>query len=138
MVSTSLFSIHLRSTARLVSRHYDDFLRPVGLSAAQFNILAVLAQRGPSSLTDLANVLDMERSALARNLKPLTRKGFVVLSYGEDRRRRVTEVTRAGRRKLQAALPEWNRAQTELRAKLGPDQAALLIRVMLQISSFLV
>src|SRR5262249_33701635 len=123
-------NFHLRRTSRVVNRHYDDFLRPVGLRAAQFNILAVLAQSGPSSLSDLASVLGIERSALARNLKPITRKGFVVLSYGEDRRRRVTEVTRAGKRKLKQALSKWNRAQTELRAKLGEDQAGLLVQVL--------
>ena len=123
-------NFQVRSTSRLVSRHFDDFLRPVGLRAAQFNILAVLAQKGPSTLTDLANMLGIERSGFARNLKPLTRSGLVVLSDGEDRRTRVIEITRAGRRRLREALPKWNRAQTELRTKLGEDRAALLVRVL--------
>ena len=123
-------NFQVRSTSRLVSRHFDDFLRPVGLRAAQFNVLAVLAQKGPSLLTDLANMLGIERSGFARNLKPLTRRGLVVLSDGEDRRTRVIEITRAGRQRLREALPKWNRAQTELRTKLGEDRTALLVRVL--------
>src|SRR6516225_3392721 len=76
-------NLHLRRVSRQVSRHYDDALRPVGLRITQFTILAVLAQSGPLSLTDLANLLGMERSALARNLKPIAREVWVVVAPGE-------------------------------------------------------
>jgi DNA-binding MarR family transcriptional regulator len=123
-------NFQLRRTSRLVSRYYDDALRPLGLRITQFNILAVLAQSGPISLTHLAKVLGTERSALARNLKPIARKGLVKLVHGEDRRTRMAELAFPGKRKLDEALPIWNRAQNKLVAKLGPDQTALLIQVL--------
>jgi DNA-binding MarR family transcriptional regulator len=100
------------------------------LRITQFTILAVLAQTGPISVTDLANRLGMERSALARGLKPVARKRFVSVSQGRDKRTRLAEITRAGRRKLNDALPRWNQAQSELILKLGPDQTALLVGVL--------
>jgi DNA-binding MarR family transcriptional regulator len=130
-------NFHLRHTSRLVNRHYDDALRPLGLRISQFNILSVLAQTRPISLTYLANVLGMERSALARNLKPMARKGFVVVSQGEDKRARLVELAPAGKHILDEALPKWNRAQDELVAKLGPDQTALLIQVLSRIRTAL-
>jgi DNA-binding MarR family transcriptional regulator len=130
-------NFQLRRTSREVSRYYDDALRPLGLRISQFNILAILAQTGPISVTDLGNILGMERSALARNLKPIAREGFVVVSQGEDRRTRLAKLAPAGKRKLDAALPRWNRAQNELVAKFGPDQAALLIEVLSRIRAAL-
>src|SRR6516225_1728379 len=50
---------------------YDDVLRPLGLRVTQFNLLAVLTQTGPIAITALADLMGMERSALARNLKPI-------------------------------------------------------------------
>src|SRR6516165_11727629 len=118
----SCLNLHLRRVSRQLSRHYDDALRPVGLRITQFTILAVLAQTGPISVTDLAQWLGMERSALARGLKPVARKRFVTVSQGHDKRTRLAEITRAGRRKLDDALPGWNRAQSDLIFKLGADQ----------------
>lgn len=123
-------NFQLRRLSRLVARHYDGLLRPSGLSAAQFNILAFLAQSGPSSLSDLARVLGMERSALARNLKPIERKGLVAEAHGTDRRKRLTALTPAGRRTLRAALPQWHRAQTTLQTKLGGRRALGLAQVL--------
>ena len=130
-------NFQLRRTSRQVSRYYDDALRPLGLRITQFSILAVLAQRGPISVTDLAGGLGMERSALARNLKPIARQGFVDVSHGEDRRTRLVKLTPAGKRKLDEALPSWNQAQDELVANLGPDQTALLIQVLSRIRTAL-
>jgi len=123
-------NFQLRRTSRQVSRYYDDALRPIGLRISQFNILAMLAQTGPLSVSDLANRLGMERSALARNLKPIAREGLVVVSHGDDRRTRLAKLAPAGTRKLRQALPTWNRAQDKLVAKLGSRQAAVLVEVL--------
>lgn len=130
-------NFQLRRTSRLVSRHYDDALRPLGLRSNQFTILAVLAQRGPISLTKLADLLEMERSALARNLKPIARKGFVVVSQGTDRRTRSAQLAPAGKRKLGKAWPTWHRAQSELVANVGHNQAAFLMRALSKVRTTL-
>jgi DNA-binding MarR family transcriptional regulator len=130
-------NFQMRRTSRQVTRYYDDALRPLGLRVSQFNILAILAQKGPLSVSDLANMLAMERSALARNLKPVARQGFVVVSHGEDRRTRLAKLAPAGKRKLRQALPRWNRAQDNLVAKLGPTQAAVLIEILSRIRKVL-
>lgn len=116
----------LRRTSRIVARHYDDALRPHGLRATQFNVLSVLAQMGSTSLTELANVMAMERSALARNLKPLEREGFVTINSGNDKRTRIADVTTKGRRKLKIALPAWAAAHKAVYAILGSTEGTRL------------
>ena len=127
----------LRRTSRIIARHYDVALRPFGLRSTQFNMLAVLAQKGPTSLTELASFLAMERSALARNLKPLERLGYVSIKPGKDKRTRISEVTNAGQKKLMQALPAWSAAQKEVAKSLGDSESARFVRIVQKMGSYL-
>jgi DNA-binding MarR family transcriptional regulator len=120
----------VRRASRIVGRYYDAVLKPTGLRATQFNVMAVLAHSGAMSLTELAACLGMERSALARNLKPLERQGLAEISAGEDKRMRNAELTRLGKEKLRRALPIWSRAQSRLSKDLGASDAALLVGLL--------
>jgi DNA-binding MarR family transcriptional regulator len=130
-------NFQLRRTSRLLGRYYDDALRPIGLRITQFNILAVLAQMGPITITALAEVLGLERSALARNLKPITRKRFVILSTGSDKRTRIAKLAHGGKLKLDEALPKWDYAQRQLVQNLGHSRAAALGRTLSKIRTAL-
>lgn len=124
----------VRRTSRIVGRYYDAVLKPTGLRATQFNVMAVLAQTRAMSLTELAARLGMERSVLARNLKPLERQGFAEVSAGEDKRMREAALTRLGREKLLRALPIWSNAQTRLSKELGASDAARLVSLLRRIT----
>src|SRR5215475_1020248 len=123
-------NFQLRRTSRLLTRYYDDALRPLGLRITQFNILAVLAQTGPITITALADFIGLERSALARNLMPIARKRFVTIVPGKDKRTRTVKLAAAGRRKLKETLPRWDQAQIELVEKVGHDDASALLRAV--------
>ena len=123
-------NFQLRRTSRLLGRYYDDALRHLGLRVTQFNLLAVLAQTGPIAITALADLMGMERSALARNLKPIQRRKLVTVTRGKDKRTRTVTLAPAGRRRLEEALPEWDKAQTRLIGKMKPDAASGLVRAL--------
>lgn len=127
----------LRRITRLLTRHYDQVFRQLGLRVTQFNILAVLSQTGPVPVTKLADLIGLERSALARNLKLIAREGFVLLYEGEDRRTLVAEIAPAGRRKLTQALPVWKRAQDRLLAQLGSAESARLTAALAKLRAAL-
>jgi DNA-binding MarR family transcriptional regulator len=118
-----------RRTARILARHYDDALRPHGLRSTQFNVMAVLAQKGTTTTNELAQIMALERSALARNLKPLERQGFVVVDEGKDRRTRIATLSAKGRRKLLRALPAWSTAQDAAKDLFGADNVDCLVRL---------
>jgi DNA-binding MarR family transcriptional regulator len=130
-------NFQLRRTSRLLGRYYDDALRPIGLRITQFNILAVLAQMGPIAVTALAEALGLERSALARNLKPIARKRFVIVSTGSDKRTRMVKLALGGKLKLDEALPKWDYAQRQLVKNLGHSRAAALGRSLFKIRTIL-
>ncbi len=112
--ASACLNYKLRRTSRLVNQYYDRALKPAGIRTGQFNLMIPVALRGGSSITELAEVLGMERSALARNLRPLERKGWIMLSVGTDRRARIVHLTRKGEQLLLKVYPLWERAQTNL------------------------
>ena len=116
--ASTCLNYNLRRTSRLVNHYYDQALKPAGVRAGQFNLMVPVALRGAFSITELAALLGMERSALARNLKPLERKGWVTVTVGADRRARIVRLTRQGERLLLKDYPLWEQAQRELTAAL--------------------
>lgn len=130
-------NFQLRRTSRVLGRYYDNALRPLGLRITQFNLLAVLAQTGPIPITALADLVAMERSALARNLKPMEHRKLVTVTPGKDKRTRTVALAVAGTRKLEEALPEWNQAQKQLLRKIEPDRASGLVQALAKIRTAL-
>jgi len=116
-----------RMAARSLTRIYDRALEPAGIRTTQFSVLARLLEEGPLALTHLAGRLAMDRTTLARDLRPLERRGLVAISVGADRRVRMAELTPAGRRLVDETRPLWKQVQRDVRAELGPDRVARLM-----------
>jgi DNA-binding MarR family transcriptional regulator len=112
---------NLRRTARAVTQLYDETLRPSGLRVTQFTLLVAVAVSQPVPITRLADALALDRTTLARDLKPLTERGLVEVAAGEDRRVRVVRLTRQGGQAIGRAYPLWRRAQARLVEEAGPD-----------------
>jgi DNA-binding MarR family transcriptional regulator len=104
----------LRQTARAVTQRYDETLRPAGLRITQFTLLVAVALTEPVRITRLADTLALDRTTLARDLKPLTDRGLVEVAAGDDRRTRVVRLTGEGRAAIGRAYPLWQRAQAQV------------------------
>ena len=113
---------NLRQATRIVTQAYDAALRPTGLKATQFTLLATLAGAGHMPLVRLAEVLVMDRTTLSRNLKPLTRDKLIRIENADDQRVREIHLTEIGRRAYENALPKWELAQAQLAEQLGLDR----------------
>lgn len=111
--------LNLRMAARAVTQMYDEALRPAGLKATQFSVLAAVAAHGPAPMTRIADALVMDRTTLTRNLKPLAKKGLVKTGRARDARQRTIAVTARGREALARALPLWRGAQDRIVGGLG-------------------
>jgi DNA-binding MarR family transcriptional regulator len=115
---------NLRKAMRMVTQMYDAALQPAGLKATQFTLLATLSRRGGLPLTQLAEILVMDRTTLTRNLKPLVAKGLIEDSNGTDQRERRIALTREGRSVLEQALPAWEAVQVRFVESLGHQRWA--------------
>jgi DNA-binding MarR family transcriptional regulator len=84
-------------------------------------LLVAIAAYGETTVTPLAEQLAMDRTTLARNLKPLERDGLVEISTGEDRRTRILRLTDQGQEALSKVIPLWEEAQAWVISQLGED-----------------
>lgn len=109
----------LRKAARAITRLYEHFLQPCGLKATQFSLVVTLSRTGPITVARLADRMELERTTLTRNLRPLETRSLLEIVPGEDRRTRVVVLTTAGRQLLSKALPLWRAAQAEMVSRLG-------------------
>lgn len=116
----------LRKLTRRVTQAYDAALAEVGLTITQYSLLAHLARGEGASVSALAARTGMDRTTLIRNLKPLEAAGWV--RYGERRAGKpaALELSPAGRARLRAAVPVWERVQGEFESVLGAKRVASL------------
>jgi DNA-binding MarR family transcriptional regulator len=121
-VRDTCLCLHVQRAARALARRYDEALRPAGLTSGQFSLLMSLNRPAPPRIGAVAALLAMDRTTLTANLKPLERRGLVVVTADPaDRRSLLLTLTAPGRAALEAALPRWNDAQAALRRQLGPS-----------------
>jgi DNA-binding MarR family transcriptional regulator len=118
-VENSCMGMRVRRAARVVGNYYDVHLKSVGLKGTQFTLLNAIFLNPSITITQLADLLLLNRTTLNRNLKPLERQGLVRTSPGKDQRTRVLKLTQEGSSLLQSALPLWLEAQTGVVETLG-------------------
>jgi DNA-binding MarR family transcriptional regulator len=109
----------LRKASRALTQTYDDTLSQVGITVTQFTLLnaAVMARAMP--ISELADILVMDRTTLSRNLKPLVEGGYIDLVEGQDRRSKSIELSKKGIEALVKAIPIWEKMQEETINRLG-------------------
>jgi DNA-binding MarR family transcriptional regulator len=110
---------NVRMASRVVTRAYDDALRPIGLRASQVAVLAAVGAEGALSIKSLADSMELERTTLTRNLRPLEEQKLVSMSAEGRYRSRVVALTAAGKAALLEALPYWKHAQKASQLQLG-------------------
>jgi DNA-binding MarR family transcriptional regulator len=116
----------LRKLTRRITQHYDARLAPAGLRVTQYSLLGHLVGGGPATMSALARTMEMDRTTLTRNLRPLADAGLVEIAPGTDARSRVVSVTARGREARSGARELWRQAQDEVNRALGTDQVAAL------------
>ena len=127
---------NIRRIARRITQSYDHALKPAGLQATQFTLLAMLgASEDALATTALARRLGMDRTTLTRNLAITQRNGWTRSLNSEDGRERLIRLTAAGKRKLHAAMPLWRKVQEETVDNIGRQQFANLLALRVNIEN---
>jgi DNA-binding MarR family transcriptional regulator len=120
-IAGQCLAMRARRVDRVLSRLYDEALRPLGLRGTQLNLLTAIALTQPVRPADLARAMQLEKSSLSRNVARLVEQGWVHAGDAPDGRGRELGLTKAGARLLAAAEEAWAGAQRRARAELGDD-----------------
>jgi DNA-binding MarR family transcriptional regulator len=118
-----------RRVSRTLTQLYDDALRPSGLRATQFTLLQALSLKGEISQGKLGQILAIDSTTLTRTLEIMSGHGWILERRGKDRRERLLRLSKAGQRKLDRALPIWEKVQAQLRQALGDERWRNLLEV---------
>ena len=125
----------VRTAARLMTRAYDEALRPSGVSAPQLAILAAVDVGEATSIAELSQRLAMDRTTLSRNLKPLENARWIRLGVEGWKRRKTVHVTTEGRQRLARATALWETAQASFLKRFGKAEWTRVERDLQAISA---
>ena len=133
-------ALSVKAVARLLERWTNEAVRPLGVTGAQADALAVIAAAGPISLRELGDLLIAEAGHPSRLVDRLVESGLVERRpAGEDRRRVELSLTPRGRR-LEKRVLATREAMMDLGRTLvgGRDvePALELLRQLLQVTPY--
>ena len=121
MTAANCLATRVRQLSRIITRVYDDAVRPLGITASQYTLLAQLASRDGITAVEIGHELDIEKSTLSRNLKRLLALDHIVMDPPAGRRGRGLHLTPKGKATLVEAHPIWQAAQNRALAAMGQD-----------------
>ena len=109
----------VQRAARSLARRFDEALRPIGLTNGQFSLMMSLNRPEPPDMASAATFLAMDRTTLTAALKPLERRGLVmIVKDSSDRRGRRLSLTPEGETLLASAVPVWEHTHRDVEALL--------------------
>lgn len=115
-IGARCLAVRVLRAGRILTRMYDEALRPTGLTITQFTLLNAIETRRPDSISRLGEILDIDRTTLSRNLSLLEKAGLVHLGKAGARRKRELLLTSRGLDQLREAYPRWRVVQDRLEA----------------------
>jgi DNA-binding MarR family transcriptional regulator len=119
-------AVRVRLLNRVVTKVYDDALRPLGLKVSQLNVLVLAGKLGLARPAQVCDLLRLDTSTLSRSVERMRANGWLEIVPGEDARTQPFRLTGRGMQLLERAVPAYERAQKEASDLLGEDGLALL------------
>lgn len=124
--AASCLALRVRRMSRIITRFYDDALRPLGITASQFTLLTTLAKRDSITAVEIGHALDIEKSTLSRNLKRLLALGHITMDPPAGRRGHGLHLTLLGKSVIKEAFPIWRSAQMRAESVMGAGSRDML------------
>ena len=131
ITSACCIAMRIRQLSRMISRGYEDAMRPLGITATQFTLLTHLAQQDGITAVAISFTLDIDKSTLSRCLKRLLALGLITMDDPHaGLRGRGLHLTPKGRAMITEAHRLWQSAQQKTARMIGPDSCAKLDRLL--------
>jgi DNA-binding MarR family transcriptional regulator len=121
-IARDCMASRVRRLERLLTRIYDDAIRPHGLTGSQLELLVALQLIGKTTAAAVGRRLELEKSTVSRNLARLVAAGLVDASDG-------LRNTARGTAAIAACHAAWRKAQQQAREALHPAEGRLIARL---------
>ena|SRR5687767_8073823 len=110
-----------RMAARAITRRYDVYLRPHGLTSTQLSLMGGIKNMPGRTVSELADARGFERTTLTRNLDRLEAMGFIASHHAKKGNGRICEITAKGMSLIETLTPIWRQAQADMRDALTTE-----------------
>ena len=131
LIAQDCIAVRMRLLNRVVTKMYDDALRPLGIKTSQLNILVVTARLGLARPAEICDRLKMDISTVSRNAERMRASGWIeVVDDERDARAHQFRLNAQGRQLLEKAKPAWEKAQTKAKKLLGQSGVAALAKAV--------
>jgi len=125
-VARECLAVRMRLLNRVITKIYDDALRPFGLKISQDNILVIAGKLGLANPLRICEILHLDPSTLSRNVLRMQAKGWLEVVPGDDAREQPFRITGRGKALLKQVEPAWKKAQAQAGEVLGKEGVAFL------------
>ena len=131
-IARECIAVRLRLLNRVITKMYDDALRPLRLKASQVNIMVAAWKLGVANPTKVCEILQLDPSTLSRNVERMRAKGWLEVVSADDGRAQPFRLTAKGHALLEKAVPRWKIGQEQVKRLLGRDMVHLLMKTVEQ------
>ena len=111
-----------RTVSRYITNLYTQTLKEVGMTPVQYSMLTAIQILNDANINNLSTALNMDRTTINRNLKPLIRDGLVFMNESSDKRERLISITKEGAKLYEKGYASWQEAQTTFKNILGEEK----------------
>lgn len=133
-------ALSVKAAQRALERVTNEAVRPLGVTAAQADAIAVIGQAGPVSLKELGELLIAEAGHPSRLVDRLVDAGLVARRAAGDDRRRIELTLTADGRELQGRIEAAREGVLAVARELVGERdimpALELLRHMLQVTPY--
>lgn len=124
--NTSCHCLKIRRSASNVVAFYDEKLKSTGITVRQYSLLYEIGRHEGCSVRILSDATGLDRSTLARSLKPLLLSGYIEDRKSKGERNSRLYLTEEGKQISKKAAKCWEEAQKEFERIIGEDRVKVL------------
>ena len=124
-----------RMAARAITRRYDVYLRPYGVTSTQLSLLGCIRAMRDHTVTEMAEARGFDRTTLTPNLDRLEAMGLISSCPAKKGNGRICEVTQKGESLVRELIPLWRQAQAEMKIALSAEGFEQTLSVLKQLAN---
>jgi len=122
--------INMRRSSRKITAIYDEFLKPCKINITQYSFLANLKKVQPIKMNDFAQIVNLERTTLVRNIKPLINQDLVEFQNIEKSKAQLLALTQKGLGLQIKAQNYWQKAQNYVEQTIQNHNLELFYKII--------
>ena len=119
--SNPCFCVSVRGLANRLTQLYDDRMAPFDLKVTQYSVMKKIVDKPNSTISEIAQMSDLDRTTLTRSLRILERDGWLEFVKAKDQREKRLQIKATKTSDFDRAQRAWQQVQKELSALIDLD-----------------